>query len=117
MYSTESGRMCPQCRQPVTRCSCKAAARAASAVPAGGSAASVRVELQTKGRGGKAVTVIRDVTLNPEDLMALGKRLRSECGAGGTLKDGVLEIQGDHREKVTRLLMAEGWKVKRVGGP
>lgn len=111
VYSTDAGRMCPECRKPVADCDC---ARRKAAVPAGDGV--VRVSRETKGRGGKAVTVVRGVPLPAEALATLGKKLRTACGAGGTLKDGVLEIQGEHMDKVVALLQAEGFKVKRAGG-
>ena len=110
VYSTEGGRMCPACRQPVAECTCGAPA----ALPQGDGV--VRVSRETAGRGGKAVTLIRGVPLQGEALAALGKRLRTLCGAGGTLKDGVLEVQGDHRERVALWLQKEGFVVKRAGG-
>jgi translation initiation factor 1 len=111
VYSTETGRMCPACRQPLAGCLCKALAKA---VPAGDGIA--RVTREKQGRGGKTVTVVRGLPLDAETLLALGKRLRSACGAGGTTKDGVLEVQGDHADKVLALLLAEGHKAKRAGG-
>ena len=111
VYSTESGRMCPACRQPVAQCICKQAARA---VPVGDGI--VRVQRETKGRGGKAVTVIRGVPLDADALVALGKQVKTACGSGGTVKDGVIEVQGDHVERVMALLAAQGHKVKRAGG-
>ena len=111
VYSTEGGRMCPQCRHLLAACAC--AARAAAAARGDGV---VRVSRETKGRGGKAVTVVRGLALDATALAALGKRLRAACGAGGTAKDGVLEVQGDHAERLVALLAAEGWTVKRAGG-
>jgi translation initiation factor 1 len=111
VYSTDSGRMCPTCRQPVAACTCKAQARAPS--PGDGI---VRVSRETKGRGGKAVTLVRGLALDPAELAALGKRLRAACGAGGTVKDGVIEVQGDHCERVMTALANEGWSAKRAGG-
>ncbi len=111
VYSTEAGRMCPDCRQPVAGCTCRA--QAAAAVRGDGR---VRVLHETKGRGGKGVTVVRGLPLAPDDLAALGKRLRTACGAGGTAKDGVLEIQGDHRDTVMALLEQQGYAPKRAGG-
>jgi translation initiation factor 1 len=110
VYSTDSGRMCPQCRQPKSACACsKTPARpAADGI--------VRVGRETKGRGGKAVTLVRGLPLDDAALAALGKRLRSACGAGGTQKDGVIEVQGDHADRLVGLLQAEGWRVKRAGG-
>jgi len=86
----------------------------ASAAPVGDG--TVRVSRETKGRGGKAVTVIRGLTLEAAGLAELGKRLRTACGAGGTLKDGVLELQGDHCDRVIDCLKKDGWTVKRAGG-
>ena len=111
VYSTEGGRMCPVCRKPLAACECGRK----SAAPTSGDGV-VRVSRETKGRGGKAVTVIRGLALDAEALAALGKRLRTACGAGGTLKDGVLEVQGDHCERVIAWLTQEGWRVKRAGG-
>ncbi|HYN62868.1 MAG TPA: stress response translation initiation inhibitor YciH, partial [Rubrivivax sp.] len=76
----------------------------------------VRVSRESKGRGGKVVTLVRGLPLDEAALAALGKRLRSACGAGGTAKDGVLEVQGDHCDRIVTLLQAEGWRVKRAGG-
>ncbi|MDE2400373.1 MAG: translation initiation factor Sui1 [Burkholderiales bacterium] len=111
VYSTDSGRMCPTCRLPIADCHCKAASKAA---PQGDGV--VRVSRETKGRGGKTTTVIRGVTLDAQALAGLGKRLRTACGAGGTAKDGVLEVQGDHCDRVVEWLTKEGWLVKRAGG-
>ncbi|MBE0475346.1 translation initiation factor Sui1 [Rhodoferax sp.] len=110
VYSTDSGRMCPQCRQPKAQCSC----RAAAARPAGDGI--VRVSRQTKGRAGKGVTLVKGLALDGATLSALGKQLKTACGSGGTVKDGVIEVQGDHAERVMELLKAQGHSVKRAGG-
>ncbi len=110
VYSTEGGRMCPGCRRVLASCLCKTAPK-----PATGDGI-VRVSRETKGRGGKAVTLVRGLPLPADELAALGKQLRAVCGAGGTLKDGVLEVQGDHAERVMALLQQQGWKPKRTGG-
>jgi len=102
--------MCPACRQPVANCICKAAA----AVPAGDGI--VRISRETKGRGGKGVTLVKGVALDPAALTALGKQLKAACGTGGTVKEGVIEVQGDHCDKVIELLRAKGMTVKRAGG-
>lgn len=109
VYSTDSGRMCPACRNPVAQCVCKQ-----SAAPKGDGV--VRVWRETKGRGGKAVTLVRGLPLEPEALAQLGKQLRTACGAGGTAKDGVIEVQGDHADRVTELLRAQGFAARRAGG-
>lgn len=76
----------------------------------------MRVERQTKGRKGKGVTLIHGVPLPPDELAQLGKKLKKMCGSGGTVKDGVIEIQGDHRDRLVAELSKHGWKVKRAGG-
>ena len=76
----------------------------------------VRVSRETKGRGGKTVTVVHGLALGEDALVALGKQLKAACGSGGTVKDGVIEVQGDHCEKVMALLKAQGHTVKRAGG-
>jgi translation initiation factor 1 len=110
VYSTESGRMCPDCRQPIAQCAC----RKAVAPPTDGV---VRVFLETKGRGGKGVTVVRGLGLAEPELAAIGKKLKAACGVGGTAKDGVVELQGDHRDRVLALLPELGFRnVKKAGG-
>lgn len=109
VYSTDSGRMCPDCRQAVAQCICKLAA-----VPVGDG--TVRVSRETKGRGGKAVTLVKGVMLDAAALADLGKQLKAACGTGGTVKDGVIEVQGDHIERVMQILKTRGYTVKRAGG-
>jgi len=113
VYSTNGGRVCPDCRQAQADCRCKA--QAANAVLGDGK---VRVRRETAGRKGKGVTVIKGLPLDDAALTALAKQLKAACGSGGTVKDGVVEIQGDHADKLMAWLQArpEGWKVKRSGG-
>ena len=110
VYSTEGGRMCPACRRPLAQCTCS---KAAPAVPGDGI---VRVLRETKGRGGKAVTVVRGAPGDAAALARLGQELKAACGSGGTVKDGTIEVQGDHVEKVMAWLAQRGHKVKRAGG-
>lgn len=110
VYSTDAGRMCPGCRQPVAQCQCGAK----PAAPVGDGV--VRVSRESKGRGGKAVTLVKGVALDAAALQQLGKALKTACGSGGTVKDGVIEVQGDHCERVVELLKAKSWVVKRAGG-
>jgi len=111
VYSTETGRMCPDCRQPLAQCECKTKAKAA---PAGDGIA--RVSRQSKGRGGKTVTLVQGLALDALALAALGKQLRSACGSGGTVKDGVIEVQGDHCDLIVEALKKQGHKAVRAGG-
>lgn len=71
---------------------------------------------ESKGRGGKAVTLVKNLALSETDLKALTKKLKATCGSGGTVKDGVIEIQGEHREKIAEALARLGYKVKIAGG-
>ena len=112
VYSTDAGRMCPACRQPVPSCRC--ASSSERAIPAGDGVARIRREVG--GRGGKTVTVVSGLALDPAALTALSKRLKSACGTGGTVKSGALEFQGDHREQLVSLLASEGFKSKLAGG-
>lgn len=106
VYSTDGGRMCPKCRLALAQCACKA-----KAAPTGDGA--VRVLLQTKGRGGKSVTVVKKLALDAIALALLGKQLRTACGSGGTTKDGVIEVQGDHCALVIATLAGHGHVAKR----
>lgn len=115
VYSTDAGRMCPDCRQPLAQCACAARAEQARRQARRGDGV-VRVSRETQGRGGKAVTVVRGLDLDDTALVALGKRLKAACGSGGTVKDGVIEVQGDHAERVVGVLTQDGWTVKRAGG-
>lgn len=110
VYSTDAGRMCPACRRPIAQCVC---GQSRGAAPSDGI---VRVVCETKGRGGKSVTVIRGLALDAAALTLLGKQLKTACGSGGTVKDGVIEVQGEHLETVMTLLQKQGWTVKQSGG-
>jgi translation initiation factor 1 len=110
VYSTDAGRMCPACRRPIAQCTCTTAR---SAAPSEGI---VRVWRETKGRGGKAVTLVKGLRLDATELAGLGRQLKAACGSGGTVKDGVIEVQGDHCERVIEFLKAQGHTVKRSGG-
>lgn len=110
VYSTDHGRMCPGCERPADQCICATD----ELIPAGDGI--VRVQLQTKGRKGKGVTVITGAPAGKAELKRLGRELKARCGCGGTVKDGVIEIQGDKRDQVIDLLKAKGWQVKKAGG-
>jgi translation initiation factor 1 len=110
VYSTETGRMCPACGQPVAACVCRA--QAAGAVLGDGK---VRVSRQSKGRGGKTVTLVKGLPLDALALAALGKQLRTACGCGGTVKDGVIEVQGDHGALILAALIKLGHNARLAG--
>lgn len=76
----------------------------------------VYLHRESSGRAGKAVTLVKKLILSEDDLKALAKKLKQECGTGGTVKDGVIEIQGEHREKIADVLQKLGYKVKIAGG-
>ena len=107
VYSTDAGRMCPTCRQPMASCIC-----GKKAAPAGDGI----VRVSREKRSGKVVSVVKGLTLEEAALTALGKQLKAACGSGGTVKDWVIEVQGDHVEKVMEFLTKAGHKVKRSGG-
>ncbi len=102
--------MCPTCRRPVATCECQ------RKLPVASADGIVRVALETKGRKGKGVTVVKGLALDTLALAQLGKQLRSACGAGGTIKDGAIEVQGDHCERLMEILKTQGHSVKRSGG-
>jgi translation initiation factor 1 len=110
VYSTDHGRTCPGCRQSLAACTCDAA----RPIPAGDGI--VRISREKQGRGGKTVTVVRGLMLDAAALTATGRQLRAACGAGGTAKDGVIEVQGEHVERVLARLAQAGHRVKRAGG-
>lgn len=76
----------------------------------------VYLHRESSGRGGKAVSLVKGLVLSENDLKALAKRLKQDCGTGGTIKDGIIEIQGEHREKIADVLRKLGYKVKIAGG-
>lgn len=110
VYSTDGGRLCPQCHRPVASCVCGKDA------PAANGDGIVRLHRESKGRGGKAVTLIKGLPLAPAELKVLAKELKKKCGVGGALKDDVIEIQGDQRELLKAELEKKGYTVKIVGG-
>jgi translation initiation factor 1 len=112
VYRTGTGRMCPGCRRPFAQCVCKTAAAAAARAQAG----AVRVSRQTQGRAGKAVTLISGLPLGAAALAGLAGELKRHCGSGGTVRDGVIELQGEHRDAVLAELLRRGFAAKRSGG-
>lgn len=110
VYSTDAGRMCPDCRQSAAACACR---KARAPLKLDGVA---RVSRSSKGRGGKTVTLVSGLALDELALVQLGKQLKAICGSGGTVKNGVIEVQGDHCEQVMQALLKQGHTAKRAGG-
>ncbi len=110
VYSSESGRICPECSRPVAGCIC----RGKKGVAAGDG--TVRIRRETKGRGGKTVTVVTGIPLDEAGVKALAGELKRRCGSGGTSSAGIIEIQGDHRELLLAELARRGYRVKLAGG-
>ena len=108
VYSSDKGTMCPRCGEPKPGCKCRKEKEASSGDGI------IRVGRETKGRKGKGVSLVKGVPLQGQALNQLAKRLKSKCGSGGTVKNGVIEIQGDHRELLVQELSKEGFSVKRT---
>jgi translation initiation factor 1 len=113
VYTTESGRICPQCGRPVASCQCKKKGAPSGSAKGDGV---VRVFLEKKGRGGKTVSIVTGLPLDEETLKTLAADLKRRCGTGGTVKDGAIEIQGDHRDTLVAALAEKGYKAKKAGG-
>jgi translation initiation factor 1 len=111
VYSSEKGRLCPTCSAPVDMCRCK---QVRGRAPEGDGIARIRRE--TKGRRGKTVTTVTGIPLPEDELHDLAKDLKRRCGTGGACKDGVIEIQGDHRDVLRAELESRGFTVKLAGG-
>jgi translation initiation factor 1 len=110
VYSTDTGRLCPQCHRAVASCVC------GDDKPATLGDGIVRLHRSTKGRGGKAVTLVKGLPLNGEELKEVAKKLKQKCGVGGTVKGENIEIQGDLRTLIKSELENMGFTVKISGG-
>jgi translation initiation factor 1 len=110
VYSTGIGTLCPNCRRAVRECVCPKGAPGAARISA------VRVGRETKGRAGKGVTVVTGLPLPEAEIEALAGDLKKRCGSGGTVRGGVIEIQGDHRDTIVAALVKLGWPAKKSGG-
>lgn len=101
VYSTDAGRIRPT-------------EDASEVAPAGDGV--VRLKKESKGRGGKGVTLVTGVPVSSDELKALAKELKKLCGTGGTVREGVIEIQGEQRERLKPFLESKGYRVKIAGG-
>jgi translation initiation factor 1 len=114
VYSTDNGRICPECGRPQSKCVCqKGRSRADASGPGDGS---LRIKREVKGRKGKTVTVISGFQENDAELKKIASQLKTRCGTGGSAQDGVIVIQGDHREALWEELTRQGFQVKLTGG-
>ena len=114
VYSTETGKICPFCQNTVADCTCKK--KKSSSQPNIKIDGIIRVQREVKGRKGKTVTTVSGFQINADELNDLAKQLKRRCGTGGSIKDGVIIIQGDHRETLVTELKTRGFKAKIAGG-
>ncbi len=110
VYSTGIGTLCPNCRRAVRECVCPKGA------PGAAKPTAVRVGRETKGRAGRGVTTVTGLPLAEAELADVAAKLKKRCGSGGTVRDGVIEIQGEHRDAIVDELSKLGWQAKKSGG-
>ena len=118
VYSSISGRICPECNRPVSSCNCKKQKnmdfkKTVRNYPDDGI---IRIMRETKGHKGKTVTLVGNVPLKENELKKFAKKLKTRCGTGGSVKDGEIIIQGDHRQAVLDEIIKQGYKAKVAGG-
>ena len=113
VYSTETDKICPTCQQPVSKCTCKKKSKSQANIKLDGI---IRIQREVKGRKGKRVTTISGFQLDDDELKDLASQLKRRCGTGGSVKDGIIIIQGDHRETLITELKNRGFKAKIAGG-
>lgn len=114
VYSTDHGRICPECLRQATECNCGRSRK--NAANGGKTSDCVYIRRETKGRKGAGVTLVDGLDLAEPDLKQLAKELKKKCGVGGSIKQGVIEIQGDQRAVVKTELEKRSFKVKLAGG-
>ena len=110
VYSTEYGKMCPNCANPLDKCLCLQIKKGFK------DDGIVRVRNEIKGRKGKGVTIITGIPFKHDKLLKFAKKIKQTLGTGGTVKSGVIEIQGQHQERLVEELKQQGFKVKISGG-
>ena len=114
VYSTEAGKICPNCQKPISECTCKKKNSGFQTnIKIDGI---IRIQREIKGRKGKTVTTVSGFQLNADELKNLATQLKRRCGTGGSVKDGVIIIQGDHRDTLITELKNRGFKAKITGG-
>jgi len=114
VYSTESGKICPLCQKSISECTCKKKkSRSQTNIKYDGI---IRIQREVKGRKGKTVTTVSGFQINADELKNLATQLKRHCGTGGSVKDGVIIIQGDHQHTLVTELKNRGIKAKMAGG-
>lgn len=109
VYSSATGRICPECQQPIAACRCAANDTGIAPVP---ERVTAKLRLETKGRGGKSVTVLCNLPDNTAFLEELAGALKRSCATGGTVRAGAIELAGDVRDRVRPILAKRGISVK-----
>ena len=113
VYSTETGKICTSCQKPVSKCTCKKKkSRSQKIIKSDGI---IRVQREVKGRRGKTVTTVFGFDLDDNELKDLAKQLKRSCGTGGSVKDGIIIIQGNHRDALLSELKKQGYTAKLSG--
>jgi translation initiation factor 1 len=114
VYSTETGKICPSCQKPVSECTCrKKKSISQTNIKYDGI---IRIKREVKGRKGKTVTTVSAFQLADDELKSLAAQLKRKCGTGGSVKDGIIIIQGDHRDALLSELKKQGYTAKLAGG-
>ena len=114
VYSTGAGKICTACNQPVRDCKCSPKKKNRDKVSY--TDETIRVRREVKGRKGKTVTMISNVPLNNTDLLQLASEMKHKCGTGGSVKEGIILIQGDRVADIILMLEQKGFQAKRSGG-
>ncbi len=117
VYSTETGSICPACSKKLSACKCNECNESnENTVPSLGGDSKVRVTRESKGRKGSGVSLINGLVLSEKELKVLAKKLKQICGSGGAVKNGIIEIQGEHRDKLVAELKKLGFPAVKAGG-
>ena len=114
VFSTESSSTCPGCHKSLRKCKCRLVQDKGN--PRQIVDPPIRISRESKGRKGKGVTLISGLEMNEADLKTLSKKLKALCGSGGTVKNGIIEVQGDHRDKIKQEMDKQFKNVKLAGG-
>jgi translation initiation factor 1 len=112
VYSTEKGRICPDCGFPEKECRCRTKKTSKKLFDD----SIVRIRKEKRGRNGKEVTSIQGIPLSEQAIQSIASDIKKKLGTGGTIKDGIIEIQGDRVEFIAEYFIKLGYKVQKNGG-